>query len=168
MGEIALNFKITKRVGYRMAGRFKDGGHGYIEDSDNKAGHKRVRRISFLERWRDTHVITKAEFAAAQHFEEDYCFAHRPPNYACNSLYRVDGGNGAKEMPERVLLRQKQAMQRVREALGAVGPRGAFIVTRCVGDGLSINSVVKGSDRGMAKGLLIGALSRLSGHYGLE
>lgn len=163
------------RGGKRVVARVRGDELAYIEPLTEKAGTFRLRRIGWLERWRDTDKITTAEFEAAQRFEADYAAAHTTPKYSAAAMEWIDRGNSDDTAAVKIAKRVNAARARLKRDYEFLGLRGSVVADRILGQGLGLREFARWSCRTgndindqTAKGMLMAALSTLARSRGLR
>jgi hypothetical protein len=116
-------------------------------------------------------TITQEMHDAARAFQADFAIASLDPIRATPTL-RVPGAGRGPDLNERQLDARRR-VHRVFEALGGIGGPTGSCLWHVVGCGRSIREWSirqawngRPSDQKEAKGILIGALGMLAGHYG--
>jgi hypothetical protein len=161
---VKSDIKIISEEGKRVVGQYADESFAYIEET-MVAGVRRTRRVSFLERWRDTGKISRGEYAAAKQFEDDYELGMASPNYVLSDYGdRIDKSRTESQLGSLEIARL-QAFTRTAQAMKKVGFRAAKVLVECVA--LSQPLSVFGKERIRAEGMLQSALCQLVDFYGV-
>lgn len=134
---------------------------GQVEETI-RAGVYRVRVQTPLDRWLRSGLISVPERNAADQFARDFHLAGCEGRFASSQLRdRVDEQRKWSGDNHRL-----DARKRLQAAYGALGKRSALVCDHIVGMEKPIGDL--GMHYELAKGLLIGGLSRLARHYRME
>lgn len=117
-------------------------------------------------------MLTDAEFNAGEKLRADFWFAQMTPRTTANWSLLLSGGGGGKGAPDigpDIRDSVVAAKERVKRALGAVGPdlAGVLIDVCCHLKGLEASEKASGWPQRSGKIILQIALRQLARHYGM-
>lgn len=141
-------------------------------DTGGPVQHLRVRDQWPLDRLRDQDAIDDAQYAAGRRFRDDFDRAQLHGLRAMDPAKPVVDGAAFERLPADAAVAARES---IGQAMRAVGIVASSCIWHVVGEGVSIADWVtrqRGSGVRMNKdrawGILIGALSALVSHYGID
>lgn len=178
-GAAAMHLEVVGSEGIRGGNRIvavdREGNWAYVEPLSDRAGAFRLRKVHWLERWRDTGEITSAEFEAAEKFAADWRAAHVQPRYSSSATERVDRSQtDDADVMVAIERRVRVARDALKRDYAVLGLRAASILDRVLGLDYGLREFARWSARTgapindqVAKGMLLVALSVLAKSRGL-